>query len=264
MASKALAQELSVIGLMNIQYAVKDETLYVLEVNPRASRTAPFVSKAVGVPLPKLAAKIMVGHKLKDLGFTEEMIPAHYSVKEAVFPFAKFPGIDITLGPEMRSTGEVMGIDEDHDMAYAKAQMAAGSPLPLQGNVFISVRDRHKDRIAEIAAEYHALGFQIYATNGTHRVLEAAGIPAQKLPKVQEGRRPNVLDMIKNGEIQLVINTPDERQPSADEVKIRSSAIAGRITIITTLRAARASAHAIAKLQQNKLMVKPLQDYHKV
>ncbi len=263
-ASKALALELNVIGLMNIQFAIKDETLYVLEVNPRASRTAPFVSKAIGVPLPKLAAKIMVGHKLKDLGFTEEIIPTHFCVKEAVFPFSKFPGIDIVLGPEMRSTGEVMGIDPDHGMAYAKAQMAASSPLPLLGNVFISVRDRHKDRIGEIAKEYHDLGFTIYATGGTHRAIEAAGVPSTLLPKIKDGRRPNVLDMIKNGDMDFMINTPDERTPSTDEIRIRSACIASRVSIMTTLRGARAAAHAIAELQKNKLAVKPLQEYHKL
>jgi carbamoyl-phosphate synthase large subunit len=262
-ASKALAKELNVVGLMNIQFAIKDETLYVLEVNPRASRTAPFVSKAIGVALPKLAAKVMVGHKLKDLGFTEEIIPTHFSVKEAVFPFAKFPGIDIVLGPEMRSTGEVMGIDADHGMAYAKAQMAANSPLPLSGNVFISVRDRHKDRIGAIAAEYARLGFKLYATSGTHKTLADAGVAANLLPKVKEGRRPNVLDMIKNGEIQFMINTPDERNPTKDEVSIRSACTANRVSIMTTLRGAKAAAHAIEELQKNKLQVKPLQEYNK-
>ncbi len=274
-AAKELAKALNVIGLMNIQFAVKDEVLYVIEVNPRASRTVPFVSKSIGRPMAKFAAKIMASDglkragltdmeivSLKTLGFTKEIIPTHYNVKEAVFPFAKFPGIDITLGPEMRSTGEVMGIDADHAMAYAKSQIAAGNALPLAGNMFISVRDRHKDRIAELAKDYFDLGFKLYATNGTHKVLTAAGVPCHQLHKLQEGRRPNVLDMIKNGEIALILNTPDERQPGKDEVRIRSGAVSGRVPIITTLRGARASADAIKSLQQNKLTVKPLQEYH--
>jgi carbamoyl-phosphate synthase large subunit len=274
-AAKELAKALNVIGLMNIQFAVKDEVLYVIEVNPRASRTVPFVSKSIGRPMAKYAAKIMASHglkragitdmeivSLKTLGFTTEIIPTQYNVKEAVFPFAKFPGIDITLGPEMRSTGEVMGIDADHAMAYAKSQIAAGNSLPLAGNMFISVRDRHKDRIAELAKDYSDLGFKLYATNGTHKVLTAAGVPCQLLHKLQEGRRPNVLDMIKNGEIALILNTPDERQPGKDEVRIRSAAVSGRVPIITTLRGARASVNAIKSLQENKLQVKPLQEYH--
>ncbi|RYD35673.1 MAG: carbamoyl-phosphate synthase large subunit [Verrucomicrobiaceae bacterium] len=264
-ASKALAHGLQVLGLMNIQFAVKDEVLYVIEVNPRASRTVPFVSKAIGRPLAKYAAKIMTGETtLKEIGFTTEIVPAQYNVKEAVFPFSKFPGIDVILGPEMKSTGEVMGIDADFAMAYAKAEMAAGGSLPLKGNVFISVRNRHKDRIAAIAKDYHELGFVIYATAGTTKVLQEAGVPVKLLYKLAEGRRPNVLDMIKNGEIALVINTPSERITRADEVRIRSAATAARIPIITTLRGSRASAQAIASLQRNALEVKPLQDYHPV
>ena len=274
-AAKELAKALNVIGLMNIQFAVKDEVLYVIEVNPRASRTVPFVSKSIGRPMAKFAAKIMASDglkragitdmdiiSLKTLGFTTEIIPTHYNVKEAVFPFAKFPGIDITLGPEMRSTGEVMGIDADHAMAYAKSQIAAGNSLPLGGNMFISVRDRHKDRIAELAKDFADLGFKLYATNGTHKVITAAGVGCQQLHKLQEGRRPNVLDMIKNGEISLILNTPDERQPGKDEVRIRSAAVSARVPIITTLRGARASANAVKSLQNNQLRVKPLQEYH--
>jgi carbamoyl-phosphate synthase large subunit len=274
-AAKELAKALNVIGLMNIQFAVKDEVLYVIEVNPRASRTVPFVSKSIGRPMAKFAAKIMASDglkragitdmdiiSLKTLGFTTEIIPTHYNVKEAVFPFAKFPGIDITLGPEMRSTGEVMGIDADHAMAYAKSQIAAGNSLPLGGNMFISVRDRHKDRIAELAKDFADLGFKLYATNGTHKVITAAGVACQHLHKLQEGRRPNVLDMIKNGEISLILNTPDERQPGKDEVRIRSAAVSARVPIITTLRGARASANAVKSLQNNQLQVKPLQEYH--
>ncbi len=199
-ATVKMAKALDVRGLMNVQFAVKDEVVYVLEVNPRASRTVPFVSKAIGVPLAKLAAKIMTGMKLTDLGFTKEIIPTHYSLKEAVFPFAKFRGTDILLGPEMKSTGEVMGIDDDFGLAYAKSQMAAMPPLPLSGNVFISVRDADKPAILELARGLQALGFWVYSTSGTATALEAAGVPVERLFKLTEGR-PNVLDMLKNGEI---------------------------------------------------------------
>ena len=260
-ATKALAKELQVSGLMNVQFAVKEETVYVLEVNPRASRTTPFVSKAIGVPLAKLAAKVMTGRKLKDLGFTEEVIPEHFSVKEAVFPFVRFPGVDITLGPEMRSTGEVMGIDADLGLAYAKSQMAAGSPLPLSGNLFISVKDADKPAAVGLARQYVELGFQLYATGGTAAAIEAAGVPVKKLFKLSEGR-PHVLDMIKNGDIAFIINTPSGKQPRADEVRIRGAAVTYRVPIMTTLSAAAASVNGIRSLQGKGLSVKPLQEYH--
>jgi carbamoyl-phosphate synthase large subunit len=260
-ATKAMAKELEVRGLMNVQFAVKDEEVYIIEVNPRASRTAPFVSKAIGVPLPKLAAKIMAGKTLKELGFTEEIVPPHFSVKEAVFPFIKFPGIDITLGPEMRSTGEVMGLDGDIGSAYAKAQMAAQPALPDGGNVFISVKDRDKAAVVEIAKDFADLGFTIFATAGTAAVLEENGIPAKPLFRLNEGR-PTALDMIKNGEIQFIVNTPSGEQPRKDEVIIRSAAVANRIATMTTLRAARASAAAIRAMRDRGLQVKSLQEYH--
>jgi carbamoyl-phosphate synthase large subunit len=260
-ATKAMAKELEVRGLMNVQFAVKDEEVYIIEVNPRASRTAPFVSKAIGVPLPKLAAKIMAGKTLKELGFTEEIVPPHFSVKEAVFPFIKFPGIDITLGPEMRSTGEVMGIDSDIGSAYAKAQMAAQPALPDGGNVFISVKDRDKAAVVEIAKDFADLGFTIFATAGTAGVLEENGIAAKTLFRLNEGR-PTALDMIKNGEIQFIVNTPSGEQPRKDEVIIRSAAVANRIATMTTLRAARASAAAIRAMRDRGLQVKSLQEYH--
>ncbi|MEM9283445.1 MAG: carbamoyl-phosphate synthase large subunit [Verrucomicrobiota bacterium] len=260
-AAKNLAVELEVRGLMNIQFAVKDEELFVIEVNPRASRTVPFVSKAIGVPLAKLAAKVMAGEKLANLGFTETILPEHYSVKEAVFPFSKFPGIDISLGPEMKSTGEVMGIDADLGMAYAKSQMAAFSELPLEGKVFISVKDRDKEAAVELAREFHELGFSVYSTSGTATRFEEAGIPVNRLPKLAEGR-PNVLDMIKNGEIAMAINTPSGRIPRRDEVRIRSGAMANRVPIITTLRAARACVRSIRSLKAAEMAVTPLQDYH--
>jgi carbamoyl-phosphate synthase large subunit len=246
---------------MNVQFAVKDEEVYIIEVNPRASRTAPFVSKAIGVPLPKLAAKIMAGKTLKELGFTEEIVPPHFSVKEAVFPFIKFPGIDITLGPEMRSTGEVMGIDGDIGSAYAKAQMAAQPALPDGGNVFISVKDRDKAAVVEIAKDFADLGFTIFATAGTAAVLEENSIAAKTLFRLNEGR-PTALDMIKNGEIQFIVNTPSGEQPRKDEVIIRSAAVANRIATMTTLRAARASAAAIRAMRDRGLQVKSLQEYH--
>ena len=263
-AAKALAEKLEVKGLMNIQFAVKDEELFVIEVNPRASRTVPFVSKTIGVPLAKLAAKVMAGEKLADLGFTKEIIPDHYAVKEAVFPFVKFPGTDIVLGPERKATGEVMGIDPDLGMAYAKSQMAASCPLPLEGNVFISLKDRDKDKAKEIIKEYHELGFKLFSTEGTAKAIENEGIPVTKLFKLAEKRRPNVLDMIKNGEIDFVINTTSgDRNPRADEVTIRSSAVANAIPVMTNLNAAKASSMAIRSLKSLDLNVKTLQEFHK-
>jgi carbamoyl-phosphate synthase large subunit len=260
-ATKAMARELNVRGLMNVQFAVKDERVYVLEVNPRASRTVPFVSKAIGVPLAKYAARIMSGQTLVEIGFTQEIIPSHFSVKEAVFPFIKFPGVDIALGPEMKSTGEVMGIDADLGIAYAKAQMAAQPPLPTGGNIFISVKDSQKTDVALLAKDYSALGFKIFATAGTAAAIKANGTPVKKLFKLAEGR-PNVLDMIKNGEISFIINTPAGKTPREDEVKIRSAAVAQRIPIMTTMRAAKASLRGISSLREQGFGVKCIQEYH--
>jgi carbamoyl-phosphate synthase large subunit len=260
-ATVKMAKALDVRGLMNVQFAVKDETVYVLEVNPRASRTVPFVSKAIGRPLAKLAAKVMTGLKLRDLGFTEEIIPTHYSLKEAVFPFAKFRGTDILLGPEMKSTGEVMGIDDDFGLAYAKSQMAAQPPLPLLGNVFISVRDADKAAIIELARGLQALGFWVYSTSGTAAALEASGTPVVRLFKLNEGR-PNVLDMLKNGEVHLIINTPSGPVARQDEVKIRTTALYQRVPVMTTLAAAQASLRALQSLKARPLGVKSLQEYH--
>ena len=257
-----LARELKVKGLMNIQFAVKDGELYVIEVNPRASRTVPFVSKAIGVPLAKIAAKIMVGEKLPDLGLTERIVPAHYNVKEAVFPWPRFPGIDIVLGPEMKSTGEVMGIDEDLGMAYAKSQISAFNPLPMEGNVFISVSDRDKEEAITIASQFVEAGFTLFATGGTHRALEEAGVAAQRLYKLAERKRPNVLDMMKNGEIQFVVNTPSSHESREDEVIIRSTAVANKVSLCTNLSAADASVKAIRSLQQREFKVRPLQEYY--
>ena len=261
-AAKDLARELKVIGLMNIQFAVKDELLYVIEVNPRASRTVPFVCKATGVSLAKLAAKVMLGHKLKDLGYTETIIPPHFSVKEAVFPWNRFPGIDIVLGPEMKSTGEVMGIDPDWGMAYAKSQISAFNPLPTTGNVFLSVSDRDKDRAVAVARDLVELGFAIYSTGGTHTRLLVEGIPCHRVYKVLEQARPNVIDMMKNHEIHFVINTPSTHESRADEVLIRSTAIAQKISHATNLSAAEASVKAMRSLKDKELTVKSIQEYH--
>ncbi|MEO1835836.1 MAG: carbamoyl-phosphate synthase large subunit [Akkermansiaceae bacterium] len=257
-----LARELKVCGLMNIQFAVKDETLYVIEVNPRASRTVPFVSKAIGKPLAKMAAKIMVGEKLSEMGMTERIIPPYFCVKEAVFPWPRFPGIDIVLGPEMKSTGEVMGIDEDLGMAYAKSQISAFNPLPLKGAVFISVSDRDKEEVMPIAKQFVEAGFTLYATGGTFRKLEEAEIPAHRLYKLSERKRPHVLDMMKNGEIDFIVNTPSSHESREDEVVIRSAAVANKISHCTNLAAAEASVKAIRSLQELEFKVTPLQDYY--
>jgi carbamoyl-phosphate synthase large subunit len=257
----AMARELKVVGLMNVQYAVKDEKVFVLEVNPRASRTVPFVSKAIGVPLAKLAAKVMAGKTLKELGFTKEIRPEYWAIKESVFPFSRFHGQDILLSPEMRSTGEVMGLDADRGIAYAKSQMAAGSPLPLGGKVFVSVSDTHKKHVTPVAKRFADLGFELVATSGTAAVLEKAGLQVQRVMKLLEGR-PNVIDLLKNKEIQLVINTPSGAAPREDEVKIRTTAIYTGTPIMTTLSGARAAARGIAALKKSGYGVKTLQEYH--
>jgi len=257
----AMARELKVIGLMNVQYAVKGETVYVLEVNPRASRTVPFVSKAIGFPLAKLAAKVMAGKTLNELGFTEEVWPEYWAVKESVFPFNRFHGQDILLSPEMRSTGEVMGLDADLGIAYAKSQMAANAPLPTGGKVFISVSDAHKGEVAAVAKQFADLGFELIATGGTAAVLEKSGLKVQRIFKLTEGR-PNAVDLLKNKELQLVINTPAGQLPRADEVKIRTTAVYTGTPIMTTLSGAKAAALGIAALKKIGYTVKTLQEYH--
>jgi carbamoyl-phosphate synthase large subunit len=257
----AMARELKVIGLMNVQYAVKGETVYVLEVNPRASRTVPFVSKAIGAPLAKLAAKVMAGKTLKELGFTREVWPKYWAVKESVFPFNRFHGQDILLSPEMRSTGEVMGLDADLGVAYAKSQMAAGGPLPLKGRVFISVSDAHKDEVGEVGKLYADLGFELIATSGTAAMLEKAGLKVRRISKLGEGR-PDTVDLLKNREIQLVINTPAGQTPRADEVKIRTTAVYTGTPIMTTISGAKAAALGIAALRKSGYQAKTLQEYH--
>ncbi|HEU5361149.1 MAG TPA: carbamoyl-phosphate synthase large subunit, partial [Candidatus Deferrimicrobiaceae bacterium] len=259
--TKAIAKELGVVGLMNVQFAVKKGEIFLLEVNPRASRTVPFVSKAIGIPLAKLAAKVMVGRKLADLGFTEDVVPEHISVKEAVFPFIKFPGVDTLLGPEMKSTGEVMGIDSKFGRAFAKSQIAAGMMLPKEGKVFISVRDADKAGILGPARMLSECGFRIAATGGTADFLRRNGIPAEPVLKINEGR-PHVADLIKNGEISLVINTPLGAQSKADSYYIRRTALVYNIPYVTTLAAAKAVAHAISHLIEEDLSVRSLQEYH--
>ncbi len=256
----AMARELKVTGLMNVQYAIKDKIVYVLEVNPRASRTVPFTSKAIGKPLAKLAAKVMAGHKLKDLGFTKEIIPNYWVVKESVFPFNRFHGQDILLSPEMKSTGEVMGIDANLGAAYAKSQIAAGGPLPLDGCVFISVSDTHKSEAIDLAKRFIDLGFKIISTSGTATALKNAGLKVEVIHKLSEGR-PNTIDLLKNSEIQLVINTPSGQIPREDEIKIRTTAVYTNTPIITTIGSAKAALDGIAALKENGYGVKPLQEF---
>ncbi len=261
--TKRIAAELHVVGLMNIQYAIKNGELYVLEVNPRASRTIPFVSKAIGVPLAKLATKVMLGKTLKELGFTKPIRPEHISVKEAVFPFNRFPNVDILLGPEMKSTGEVMGIDRSFGLAFAKSQMAAGFKMPLSGRVFISVHDFYKDQIVRVAEAFARMGFQIVATQGTAERLRAHGVPVETILKVSEGR-PHVVDHIKNGDIQLVINVSLGRRSSRkDAYHIRRGALLYNVLYTTTISGARALTEAIGALRNEAWDVTPLQDYHR-
>lgn len=260
-----LAQALSVVGLMNIQFAIVGNNsyspqVYILEANPRASRTVPFVSKATGVQLAKLASLVMSGKTLEELKFTKEVIPSHIAVKEAVLPFSKFPGTDTILGPEMRSTGEVMGIDRDFGRAFAKAELGAGEKLPLQGTVFVSMSDRDKPLAADVIKEFIKLGFTIMATQGTHQILEKAELEVTSILKLHEGR-PHVLDAIKNGNIQLIINTPSGEEAHADSKLIRRTALGYKIPIITTIAGARATVAAIRSLQNTTLDVKVIQEY---
>jgi carbamoyl-phosphate synthase large subunit len=259
--SRRLATALKVIGLMNTQYAVKDGEVFVLEVNPRASRTVPFVSKAIGLPIAKIAAKVMAGAKLRELGVTAEIAVSHFSVKESVFPFNRFPGVDTALGPEMKSTGEVMGIDPDFGLAFAKSQSGASQPLPTAGTVFISVFDRYKERIVPIARRLFDLGFDICATTGTAAAINAGGVPCCRVLKVHEGR-PNIVDMLKNREIQLIINTPLGRRGKDDQLAIRREALARHVTTITTIPGAAAAVTGIESLARGELTVKSLQEYH--
>ncbi len=259
--TKKMALELKVVGLINIQYAVKDDVVYVLEANPRASRTVPFVSKATGIPLAKIAAKLMCGKKLRELGIKERLKLNHIAVKEAVFPFIKLPGVDPTLGPEMKSTGEVMGIDYDFGLAYYKAQLAAGMKLPEKGTVFISVKKSDREKIVEVAKKLKELGFKILATNGTAKFLKEHGIEAEVIKKISQGR-PNVLDAIINRQIDLIINTPSGKGGKTEGYMIRRAAVDYGIPYITTVSGAKAAVTGIEAIKRGKLSVKSLQEYH--
>jgi carbamoyl-phosphate synthase large subunit len=262
-ATCALARRLQVKGLMNIQFAVKREqgrpNVYVLEVNPRASRTVPFVSKATGMPLAKAAAKVMVGVSLAEQGYTQEPVPSHVSVKEAVFPFVKFAGVDIVLGPEMKSTGEVMGISERFSIAFAKSQIAAGTVLPRSGKIFISVTDRAKEHVVGLARRLERMGFELLATRGTAERLEAAGIRVTRLKKLSQGH-PNVLDYMSNGDLALVMNTPSGKGARTDEGRIRAAAVSHGIPCLTTIQAADAAVLAMEALREEELTVQAVQD----
>ena len=257
----AMALELGVVGLINIQFAIKSSVVYVLEVNPRASRTIPFVSKATGVPLAKLATKVMAGMTLDELGFNREPMLRHVAVKEAVLPFVKFAGVDAILGPEMKSTGEVMGIDRDFGRAFAKSQIAANGTLPLSGTAFLSVRDSDKAHLPPLGRAFAELGFHILATEGTARCLEEAGVPAERVYKVTDGVRPHIVDRMKSGEIALVVNTPEGHTSRLDSYSIRRTAITMGIPCFTTIAAASAAVQGIRALKAEGLQVKPLQDY---
>jgi carbamoyl-phosphate synthase large subunit len=256
-----LAQELGVVGLMNIQFAVQDDTVFLIEVNPRASRTVPFVSKATGIPLAKMAARVMAGKTLQELGFTQEVIPKHISVKEAVFPFIKFPGVDTVLGPEMKSTGEVMGMDYSFAMAFAKAQIAAGTLLPETGQTFLSVRDRDKPVTLAIAKQLAANGFSLIATRGTADYLQNAGLMVEVVNKVLEGS-PHIVDALQAGSIALVINTTEGAQSLKDSFSIRRNALEYQVPYFTTIAGAEAAVEGIVRLKQGLLGVCALQDYH--
>ncbi len=260
-ATRAMAKELSVVGLMNVQYAIKQEQLFVIEVNPRASRTIPFVSKATGVPLAKLATRIMLGETLEQLGFTREVVPSHLSVKEAVLPFDRFPDVDTLLGPEMKSTGEVMGIGTDFGLAYAKAQLGAGQRLPLSGTVFISVGDEDKAAMLPVARQFVQLGYSVLATDGTWAHLNNNGIVASRINKVSQGR-PHVADAIKNGRIQLIVNTGTGDEPRRDGYTIRRTALKFKIPYVTTAAGAMAVCRAVEALIEKPFDVKSIQDYH--
>jgi len=259
--TRALGLELGVSGLMNIQFAVKDDELYLLEVNPRASRTSPFVSKATGRPLAKIAARVMAGKSLRELGITQEIVPKHISVKESVFPFVKFPGVDTLLGPEMKSTGEVMGIDWEFGKAFAKAQLAANVRLPLAGKVFISIKDADKQAILEPARKLAAAGFEIVATRGTAAFFTSHGVAAITINKVKEGR-PHIVDAIKNDEIAMVFNTTFGAESIVDSFSIRRTTLMNNLAYYTTVAGMYAVVDGILAMQREALDVTPLQEYH--
>jgi carbamoyl-phosphate synthase large subunit len=259
--TRAFAEALGVVGLINVQYAVKDDVVYVLEVNPRGSRTVPFVSKATGVPLAKLAAAVMVGRTLDEAGVPDEVAIPYVAVKEAVFPFAKLPNVDTLLGPEMRSTGEVMGIADDFGMAFAKAQIGADGALPLSGAVLVTVNNNDKPTVRPIVQRFSELGFRVLATAGTARYLRASGIPVEEVLKVHEGR-PNAKDLIVSGTVQLLINTPLGKLTQRDDYEIRRSALQHRVPYVTTMSAAKAACDAIVALRKGRYSVRCLQEWY--
>ncbi|MDI6731543.1 MAG: carbamoyl-phosphate synthase large subunit [Candidatus Margulisbacteria bacterium] len=260
-ATFAMAKELNVIGLMNVQFAVKGNKVYVLEVNPRASRTVPFVSKATGVPWAKVATKVMLGKTLKELGITKEIEPKHFSVKEAVFPFNRFPGVDATLSPEMKSTGEVMGIDDNFGVAYMKSQIAAGQKIKTGGKVFVSVNDKDKRTVVSIVKRLVSLGYKVISTAGTAKALKAQGIESELVSKIGE-ERPDILDHMRNGEISLLLNTPSGKREHGDGRKIRALAISLGIPLITTISGAQATVNGLEAVKEKGLKAKPLQEYY--
>ena len=260
--TKALARALGVVGLINVQFAIRQDTIYVLEVNPRASRTVPFVSKAIGLPLAKVATRVMLGHSLAPYAAGEDRELAHIAVKESVFPFVKFPGVDAVLGPEMKSTGEVMGIDRDFRKAYLKSQIAAGSVLPASGKVFISVKNRDKRVALPLAKRLAEMGFTLVATAGTGRVLERHGMAVELVHKVAEGYRPNVLDLMKRGDIALVFNTPEDGRARKDSYMIRRTAVTQNIPYYLTVDGAQTAIGAIEALLKGEPGVLSLQEYH--
>jgi len=260
--SKEIAKELEVVGLMNIQYAIKDNEIYMIEVNPRASRTIPYISKSIGKPLAKLASKVMAGEKLKDLGFDKEIEIEYATVKEAVFPFVKFPNTDLVLGPEMKSTGEVMGIDTSFGKAFYKAQLAAGNMIPAQGTVFISVKDSAKDEILPIAQKLYDIGFKIISTSGTYTYLKDKGLDVERVQKVQEGR-PNIVDKIKSKEVDFVINIPEGKKSRLDSEHIRRAILSYNIPYVTTVEAANATVTGIETVAKEGIQVTPIQNYYK-
>jgi carbamoyl-phosphate synthase large subunit len=259
--TRALAKELNVLGLMNIQYAVKDDDIYILEVNPRASRTIPFVSKATGVPLAKIAAKVMVGKTLKELGITSEVKISHTAVKEAVFPFDKFAGVDTLLGPEMKSTGEAMGIDKDFGRAYLKAEASSRNTIPMSGRVFVSVKDKDKPALLPLATKLIEMGFDIVATRGTASYFRDNGLDVDPVKKLKEGQ-PNIVDMIKNDEIDFVINTVSGTTAHKDSHYLRESALQHGLTYTTTVSGAEAAVNAIESVLKEKLSIRSIQSYH--
>jgi carbamoyl-phosphate synthase large subunit len=257
--TRKLALALDVGGLMNVQYALKDGDIYVLEVNPRASRTVPFVAKVIGYPIAKIASRIMAGESLASFGLVAQKLN-HVGVKEAVFPFARFPNVDTVLGPEMRSTGEVIGLDRNFDIAFAKSQLGGGTKVPTSGTVFVSVRDGDKPRVLETMQLLAGIGFKIVATGGTQRYLESVGVAAQRINKVSEGR-PHVVDAIKNGSIQLVFNTTEGAQALSDSRSLRRAALLHKVPYYTTLAGAVAAAQGIRAYRGGDLEVRALQDY---